>query len=126
MVKSVRELLNGSILPLHPDEIVTADGTGDIFDISNLGGDHFAAVIHITSVHGTGVHLSVHLNNYDPVTTLSDSILYFTRATATTAEWINALTSGKKFGNKIKLTWALAGSAVPKVGFIISLHIKPT
>ena len=125
MADTVRELLKGKILSLHDDGIEDASGEDDVFTIPALGGS-FAAVIHVTSVHGTAAHLSAHIVNVDPVTHLEDSILIFTRNTAVGSEWKYDLESGKAFANQIKLKWALDGSAVPKIGFAVVLHLKPT
>jgi hypothetical protein len=122
---TVRELLKGKIIHAHPDAIETASGESSVFTIPSMGGTDFAAIIHITSVHGTTAHLSAHLVNRDPITQLEDSILIFTRNTAVGAEWKYALESGKQFGNQVKLKWALDGSAVPKIGFVVVLHMKP-
>ena len=84
--------------------------------------------VKVKSVAGSPTSYSVteRIENYDPETGLSETILTHTAQTATTGEIKNALDTGKTLSNwiRVKMVISFVGGTAPTLKFAHTMHLK--
>lgn len=127
MVKSVRALLQGEVIILHPSQAENVTGLSAVFEVSRLKympAGFGAFVIDVTAASGTTPTLDVTIVNVDPVSGKEDVLVTFTQRTAAATQWKYACDTGKVMGNYIRAKWTIGGTT-PSFTFTITGHLKP-
>jgi len=121
-VPTVRDILRGEVLTLHPSQTETQDGNSGDFYIGHAKTVIF--VLDVTAFGGTTPTLDVKIQNKDPVSGKYDDAVTFTQVgEATSTQWKYAPDSGKELANHIRVVWTLGGTN-PSYKFSVSAILK--
>jgi len=106
-IPTVRDILKGVTIVLHPSKAETSAGNTDDFYVGHVKSG--ICVLDVTAFSGfTSVHVII--QNKDPESGKYDDVLTFSNVTGTKTEWKYSPDAGKDFANWIRCVWKVAGT----------------
>lgn len=120
-VPTVRDLLKGEDITLHPSGSETVTGNSEDKYVGHVKSIVFC--LDVTAVTGTLPTLDVVIENKDPVSGKYDTCVTFAQKTGVAVEWKYALDTGKEIGTKIRAKWTIGGTS-PNFTFSLSAMAK--